>query len=93
MKIQGNSPVKINALNAYQKSGSPRKSENIQQDSVELSAQAKEIAELQKKAGQLPEVRQERVADLKQKIAQGQYQIPAEKLADKLLQTIAQEKK
>ncbi|WP_227767294.1 flagellar biosynthesis anti-sigma factor FlgM [Zhaonella formicivorans] len=96
MKIQGQGPVNgakgAKIISAYQKAGQILKNEKAEADSVELSAEAKEIARLQKKAGNIPEVREELVKSLKQKLAANAYQVPAAKLAEKLYGEIVQER-
>lgn len=90
MKIQGQGPLQgANLLSAYQKSGRSEVQKKIQADSLELSDRGKEIAQLQKQANALPEVREDLVSEIKQRIAAGTYDVPADKLAEKLWQEIA----
>ena len=93
MKIHGQSSIKCaNLINAYQKADQLAKNKAPQRDSVELSAKAQEIAKLQKKAAQLPEVREELVQKIKEKVRAQTYQVQAEKLAEKLLAEFGKEK-
>lgn len=93
MKIHGHGSIKCaNFINAYQKADQLAKNKAPQRDHVELSAKAQEIAQLQKKAAQLPEVREELVQRIKEEIASDTYHVLAEKLAEKLLAEIAKEK-
>jgi len=53
---------------------------------IDVSPRAKELAESHRLAGEItrntPDVREDRVADLKAKIASGEYQIDSGKIAD-----------
>lgn len=55
------------------------------QDEVILSSQAQGFGPLLQKLQNMPEVRQERVAELSESIASGEYQIAAKDIAEKLL--------
>jgi len=57
-----------------------------QSDSVEISERARELARAQQAVEAAPDVRADKVAELKQRIANGAYEVPAEALADKLLE-------
>ena len=54
-------------------------------DGVSLSGAAQELRAFQRAAQEAPEVREELVAELKAKIAAGQYQPAAEDIARKML--------
>lgn len=51
------------------------------QDSVSLTPQAKQLTELQKKAGDAPVINQKKIDELKKAISSGDYKINPEKLA------------
>ena len=70
-------PVKQQA----QQSSSSTPTSQVRQDSVSLTPQAKQLAELQKKANDAPQVNQKKVEQLKKAIANGEYKIDPEKLA------------
>ena len=53
----------------------------VNQDSVSLTPQAKQISELQKKANDAPIVDQKKVDELKKAITAGEYKIDPQKLA------------
>lgn len=57
-----------------------------QEEKVDLSQKAKEIQKIRKLAEEAPEIREEKVAELKQKIEQGGYNIKGEKVAQKILE-------
>ena len=54
-------------------------------DTVEISDRARELARAKQAVDAAPDVRADKVAELKQKIEDGTYNVPAEALADKLL--------
>lgn len=51
------------------------------QDSVSITSQAKQLNELQKKAGDAPVINQKKIDELKKAISSGDYKINPEKLA------------
>jgi len=53
----------------------------VSRDSVSLTPQAKQLAELQKKAADAPVINQKRIDELKKAITSGEYKINPEKLA------------
>jgi negative regulator of flagellin synthesis FlgM len=56
-----------------------------QADSVEISERALELARAQQAVEAAPDVRADKVSDLKQQIKDGTYSMPVEALADKIL--------
>ncbi|ROQ20435.1 FlgM family anti-sigma-28 factor [Marinimicrobium koreense] len=54
-------------------------------DSVELSAEAQSMNRLEENLAQLPDVDVERVASLKQAIAEGRFEIDPERIAQNML--------
>ena len=54
-------------------------------DTVALSNAAKNIQEAQKQLAAIPDVREDKVAQLKEQIENGTYEIDEEKIADKML--------
>ena len=61
-----------------------RESVNVE-DSVEVSERARELSRAQEAVESAPDIRADKVARLKQQIAEGSYSVPAEMVADKLL--------
>ncbi|UCF94626.1 MAG: flagellar biosynthesis anti-sigma factor FlgM [Desulfobacterales bacterium] len=57
----------------------------VKTDKVEISETAKRMQEAKKQLEALPEVRKEKVAELKNQIENGTYERDAEKIADKML--------
>jgi negative regulator of flagellin synthesis FlgM len=54
-------------------------------DRVELSTRKDEVEKLEKAINELPDVRSEKVASLRQQIADGTYHIESTKVAEKIL--------
>jgi negative regulator of flagellin synthesis FlgM len=57
-------------------------------EKVELSQKSKEIQKIKKLAEESPEIREKKVAELKQKIEQGTYNVKGEKVAQKILEDL-----
>lgn len=60
-------------------------------DKVQLSGRSKEIARAQEVLKSTPDVRAQKVADIKSKIESGTYNVQAEKVADAMLRTTVDE--
>jgi negative regulator of flagellin synthesis FlgM len=58
---------------------------NIGEDSVELSQSARDLQKAQKTLQDLPDIREDKVAALKQQIENGTYDIRADKIAANML--------
>ena len=54
-------------------------------DTVELSNAAKNLQEAQKQLEAIPDVREDKVAELKEQVEKGTYEIDEQKIADKML--------
>lgn len=52
---------------------------------AEISAKGREVANAKAAASAAPEVREEKIAELKRKIAAGSYKVDAEAVADKMV--------
>lgn len=72
-------------LRGEQPSATSATDSNAETDSTELSPAAYAVAHTM----QLPEVRQDRVADLQQQIASGSYHVAAQDVADAMLRNLA----
>jgi|Deesub1362B_J571_1020462.scaffolds.fasta_scaffold00226_31 negative regulator of flagellin synthesis FlgM len=70
--LKGNKPVKRTSTN----------------DKVDISERAKEIAKLMEEVKSLPEVREDRVRELKALIEAGGYQIDPRKIAERLIEEL-----
>ncbi|HWI52426.1 MAG TPA: flagellar biosynthesis anti-sigma factor FlgM [Symbiobacteriaceae bacterium] len=89
--------MKINnvsgAMGVYQQSGA-RKAGSAQGaaraskgDGVVLSREAQQVLALKDKVAQAPEVRQQRIEELRRQIEAGTYRPDARQIADKMLKT------
>lgn len=54
-------------------------------DTVELSDAGKRVQEAHKQLESVPDIREEKVAQLKEQVENGTYEVDAEKVADKML--------
>lgn len=63
--------------------GAPRQAAG--RDRVEISAEAAAVQRLVAMARQLPDVRADRVAEIRERIASGTYQVDPEQVAERLL--------
>jgi negative regulator of flagellin synthesis FlgM len=97
MKIQGNNPIdgkelygKVQELNKNQetekKEGAQKADGN--KDKISLSGRAKEISELMGLIEQLPDIRMDKVEELKKAIDTGNYNFDPLKVAEKILEEI-----
>ncbi len=87
-----NAPIKLEAyiknLSDKGKTGPSSKQssgEILREDEVVLSPKAREIQAAKKSLNSLPDIREEKVAHLKNQIENGTYQIKGEKIAVKML--------
>lgn len=77
--------VSVTRGNEAQGQGGTAKAEPASSDSVSLTDTAARLRKLESSLAQMPEVDSERVASIKQAIADGSYQVDAGNIADKLL--------
>lgn len=54
-------------------------------DRVQLSPKAKEMQEAKRILGAIPDIREEKVAQIRKEIAEGTYQINSQKIAEKMV--------
>ena len=57
----------------------------VREDKVSLSSTAKDIQQAKKAIEELPDVREEKVRELKDRIEGGKYDVNGEKIAEKML--------
>ena len=92
--ITGNKP--FSGLDAYVKNvgkgknrinGSPKEAPKggLSEDKVALSPEAKQIQDVKKRLDSLPDVREDKVAEIKEQIEAGTYTIDGEKIAFKMI--------
>lgn len=81
---------------ALAKSKSSAAGRGKQDFNVQLSSEARELAEARQKAFDIarntPEVREDKVQELKEKIKSGEYKVSSEKIADGILREALMEK-
>lgn len=53
---------------------------------AEISARAREFSKAKEVAASAPDIREEKIADLKRRIASGQYKIDSDAIADRMIQ-------
>ncbi|UCD35218.1 MAG: flagellar biosynthesis anti-sigma factor FlgM [Nitrospiraceae bacterium] len=97
MKINGNNPVegkdlynKVRETNTYseaERSDSARNSD-ADKDRISLSGNARKIHELKGLIEQLPDIRTDRVEELRKALDAGQYNVDPLKIAEKVLEEI-----
>ncbi|HON00694.1 MAG TPA: flagellar biosynthesis anti-sigma factor FlgM [Acidobacteriota bacterium] len=93
MKIDGNNPIlRPELLNPQdQNTQSPRAGEQkeagvrIPRDRVELSVSGRELEQLARKVAEAPEVRAQRIEQLKASIEAGTYNVKAEEIAEAII--------
>lgn len=67
------------------------KAERIQDDKVSLSNASKDMQTAKQAVASSPDIRQEKVNDIKQAVADGRYEIDAGKVAEKMIGAIIHE--
>ncbi len=95
-KLNTGHPSQLKGNNASQASTAQQRSSSAQgqptpaaqqavpKDSVSLTQQAQSLGQMQKTMASTPSFNQEKVASLKKAVAEGQYKVDPEKLAQKL---------
>lgn len=90
----GSSPIKdlVQRIQQEKKELEDRKSsvssKGSGEEKVEISGQARDIQRVKAAIAELPEVRQEKIEELKQLIQEGRYEMDMDKLADRILDSI-----
>ena len=59
--------------------------QQVKADTVELSDTGKRVQEAHKQLENIPDIREDKVAQLKEQIENGTYEVDAEKVAEKML--------
>ncbi len=95
MKIYNNSNVN-KAMRIYKTTA--KKIDNVKnvekpKDELQLSEKAKEFQVVMKAFKNLPEIREDLVNELKDKIQQGTYNVTGEEVADKIIESAIIDKK
>ena len=89
MKINN---IQAGKINQYYKQMQQKQTEKKQSkdDSTQISAKAKEIMTARTELKKVPQIREEKVAALKEKVQSGNYQVDSKKLAAKILNNVEQ---
>jgi len=86
----GNTKQTDQPAKAQQAQGSvaatPNQGQGASNDTLEISQNAQQIQQLQQEIANLPEVDNQKVAEIKQALEDGSYKIDANTIAEKLLQ-------
>lgn len=59
--------------------------QQVKADTVELSDMGKRVQEANKQLENIPDIREDKVAQLKEQVENGTYEVDAEKVADKMI--------
>ncbi len=89
MRISPKQFEQVMAVYRNQMQKAPEKTQAGRQDSVSLSGDAKAVKEVRELLKFIPEVRSERVDELKKAIKNGEYKVDGQKVAEKMLQRMA----
>jgi negative regulator of flagellin synthesis FlgM len=89
-RTQAQAPLAIEALNAARAARAQASLDtstdlSIGADTIEISERARELARAQQSVEESPEVRGEKVAQIKKSVEDGTYSVPVDLLAQKLL--------
>ena len=79
------SQYKINEKKAGSEDDKQAADSAVQEDKASLSSTARDIQQAEKAIEQLPDVREEKVQELKDQIEAGKYNVNGEKIAGKML--------
>ena len=93
MKIQGNPNIQ-KIMKAYGKTtpkAQKTEGKKFEEDKIEISSQAREIQVAMKALKELPEVREDKVNEIRAQIKDGTYKPSAEDVAEKLLERIGKQ--
>jgi negative regulator of flagellin synthesis FlgM len=92
MKINPQQMKLVESLYREQKQAAPRRGSREggggPMDRVTISEESQEIQGILSQLKAVPEVREQKVAELRAAVRQGTYQVPARKVAEKLLEQI-----
>ena len=94
MKISNTTPNYINqtytnpnATAAGQSQNAPKTADDLRTDSINLSGRTQDLQKIDRAMDAEPADRQKLVADIKERIENNQYNINAEKVAEKIIGT------
>ncbi|MFP4662669.1 MAG: flagellar biosynthesis anti-sigma factor FlgM [Halanaerobiales bacterium] len=85
MKINGINIGEIRRKYAQQNNRPDKTSKNNPKDSMSISNRARQISDIDKKLSEIPDIRQERVDNIRNAIQNGQYEIDSRAIARKII--------
>ncbi|MGI6566600.1 MAG: flagellar biosynthesis anti-sigma factor FlgM [Firmicutes bacterium] len=95
MRISPQQLKLVESLYREQKQAALRRASNeggrAPMDKVTISEESQEIQGILSELKAVPEIREQKVAELRAAVRQGTYQVPARKVAEKLLDQIAKD--
>jgi len=91
MKINNLQAGKIHKLYQNQKKNALEKNTEKKTDKMDISIKAQEIKEIKASLKELPDVRQEKIAEIKTAIKNDEYQVNPRLLAEKILKDFTRE--
>ncbi len=89
MRISPKQFEQVMAVYRSQMQKAPEQTETQRKDSLSLSGDAKAVNEVRDLIKFIPEVRKERVDELKKAIETGEYKVDGKQVAEKMLQRMA----
>ena len=89
MRISPQQYEKVMAIYRNQQQNRIQGQEKGQKDTMRISGEARMVKEVRDLLQETPEVRQERVAELKEAVQNGEYKVDSKEVAEKMLQRIA----
>jgi negative regulator of flagellin synthesis FlgM len=93
MKVTGNNGINIAKIYSDNKLKASREKEKVNKkyDSIEISKEGMGIAKYVSIAKTIPDVRAEKVDDIKSRIQSGDYKVSSEELASKIIEAADKE--
>lgn len=90
MKILGDIPKVSGVYGNAGKIGKPSKVGEVssKKDEFSISGTAKDFTNVMKALRQIPDIRQDRVEEIKQKIELGEYSVKASDVADRIVESL-----
>lgn len=75
------------AKNVEKVSAEQQQASTVESDNVTISEKGKDVSEMTRTLKSMPEVRADKIADLKERIANGTYNVSARDVATKIVNT------
>ena len=75
------------AKNVEKVSAEQQQASTVESDNVTISEKGKDVSEMTRTLKSMPEVRADKIADLKERIANGTYNVSGKDIASKIINT------